>query len=230
MGNDAGAHITTGERNFCLGINSGVSINTGSDNLLIGNLAGYLITTGRGNTLIGSSCAPGGAIPCDYNSAFGNVCMGALTTGYANSAFGYMTLGLLTSGDRNAAFGVEALYNVLVGNENSALGFAAGLACTLSNCVFIGNKAGQFETGGNVLYIDTLTRLNEADGRIKALVYGIFDAATANQHFTVNGHLGQLLSEIPIALNNAAAAIAGCLVGEFYRSNTDPSIVYVRTA
>jgi hypothetical protein len=228
MGNDAGAHITTGERNFCLGINSGVSINTGSDNILIGDLSGYLITTGHGNTFVGSDCAPGGASPCNFNSAFGNLCMGALTTGYANTAIGYLTLGLMTSGNRNVGCGTESLYAVVTGEENAALGFAAGQACTLSHSLFLGNKAGQFETAGQVLYIDTLSRINEADARVKALVYGIFDAVTANQRFRINGRLG--VTEVPHYDNDAAAAVGGLAIGEVYRTDADPPVLCIRVA
>jgi hypothetical protein len=55
--------------------------------------------------------------------------------------------------------------------------------------VFVGNAAGAHETGSNSLYIDNAPRASEADAKVKALVYGVFDAAVANQSLAVNGTL-----------------------------------------
>jgi hypothetical protein len=52
--------------------------------------------------------------------------------------------------------------------------------------VCIGYQAGYYETGTNKLFIDNQSRASEADGRVKALVYGVFDATVANQSITFN--------------------------------------------
>ena len=39
-----------------------------------------------------------------------------------------------------------------------------------------------------------------------------------------------LLSEVPAAANNAGAQAAGLGVGDFYRTNADPSVVCIRSA
>ena len=203
---------TDGSWNIAIGV-SALDANIGGDsNIAIGWEAVSANTTGSGNVGIGENALRRN-ITGNTNVAVGDEAMQVNTAGDNNTGVGCWVLGLCT-GSRNTAFGREALYSVVAASGNVAIGYNAGF----------------FETGSNKLFIDNTSRTNEADARIKALVYGIFDAATASQHFTVNGHLGQLLSEIPIAVNNAAAAVAGCLVGEFYRSNADPSIVYVRTA
>lgn len=51
----------------------------------------------------------------------------------------------------------------------------------------MGHQAGYYETGNNKLFIDNAARASEADARIKALIYGVFDAATANQSLRING-------------------------------------------
>jgi hypothetical protein len=58
-----------------------------------------------------------------------------------------------------------------------------------SGNVGIGALAGYYETGSNKLFIDNAPRASEADARVKALIYGVFDAAVANQFLTINGNL-----------------------------------------
>lgn len=53
----------------------------------------------------------------------------------------------------------------------------------------IGYQAGYYETGSNKLFIDNANRTSEANARVTALVYGIFNAAVASQSLLVNGEL-----------------------------------------
>jgi hypothetical protein len=56
--------------------------------------------------------------------------------------------------------------------------------------VFLGAWAGFYETGDNKLFVDNQARIDEADTRLKSLMYGIFDALVVNQRLTVNAKLG----------------------------------------
>ena len=198
ISNDALANCTTGSNNIGIGLNSLVGLTTGRGNVALGNLA----------------MLSGGAIPFDYNTAIGFCCMQDITTGYANTAIGYMAAHTITIGDRNVALGAEALYSILTGSNNVAVGFCAGKGATGNRNVFLGSVAGEFETGNDKLIIDSNSRLNEADQRIKALLYGIFDAASANQRLRINGRLG--VTHLPNYANNAAAVAGGLVSGELY--------------
>ena len=52
--------------------------------------------------------------------------------------------------------------------------------------MFIGHYAGKYETGSSKLFIDNSSRTNEADGRVKALIYGEFNATALSQQITFN--------------------------------------------
>jgi hypothetical protein len=124
------------------------------------------------------------------NNTMGNGGVGLSYLGTANIAIGDEALNSLTQGYYNLAIGPYALYTSTLGLHNVAIGDHA-LYSSLSGagCVAIGYNAGYWETGSDKLFIDNAARTNEADGRAKALVYGIFDSLTDNQYFTVNGHL-----------------------------------------
>jgi hypothetical protein len=86
------------------------------------------------------------------------------------------------------AVGWGALYGS-AGQEtyaSTALGYSAGYAGG-STGVFLGAFAGYYETAANKLFIDNSARDSESDARVKALVYGIFDAAVNNQSIRING-------------------------------------------
>ena len=133
--------------------------------------------------------------------------------------------GKVTTGNYNNFIGYRAGYNNTAGTLNTSIGAYAGFQnSTGSHNTFIGTLAGRYETGSNKLFIDNQARANEADGRIKALIYGIFDAATANQRLRINGRLG--VTEIPEYADNAAAVTGGLSVGEFYRTGDVLKIVH----
>ena len=123
------------------------------------------------------------------DAAFGFKALYANSSGECNSAFGFMALYNNTIGSKNSAFGDEALYTNISGSYNSAFGFMALYNSTGDDNVALGSEAGYYETGSNKLFIDNARRASEADGRLKALIYGVFAVAPANQYLTINGNL-----------------------------------------
>lgn len=72
--------------------------------------------------------------------------------------------------------------------KNVCVGTRSGNAIVAgSSNVFLGYNSGYYETGSNTLMIDNAPRTNAADARIKALIYGGFDASPINQYVTING-------------------------------------------
>jgi len=140
-----------------------------SANVVIGYLSGESITSGSTNTLMGQ--AAGEFISTgSYNIGFGGAALSGVQTGVANIGIGYNTLSLNVAGNYNVAIGHNAMVNN-TGSGSVALGFNAGF----------------WETQSNTLFIDNAARIDQADGRIKALIYGIFDAQPYLQRLTING-------------------------------------------
>jgi len=128
--------------------------------------------------------------------------------GYNNTGMGLATLYSNTTGYKNVAVGTYTLYSNTEGHWNTGIGHFAGYSLITGNSnVFLGYQAGYYETGSSKLFIDNTPRASEADGRIKALIYGIFAAAPANQKLTINGLLNQSVSKTPA--NAAATGTAG---------------------
>jgi hypothetical protein len=141
-------------------------------NTKLGYNAGTFISTGALNFL--------GGYTAGYSITTGseNVMIG-YNAGYWSSGGNYCTLlgplaGYHNGGDYNVALGYKA------GNTNSSG----------NNNVYLGAYAGYYETGSSKLFIDNAQRASEADGRVKALVYGNFDASPVNQFVQINGFLG----------------------------------------
>ena len=219
---------------------------SGPSNSAFGVTALALCTTGALNSAFGSWCLHDLVDGVD-NSAFGFYAGKEITSGTDNTLVGFQAGYKLTTPSGNVAIGASALHSCTVFGDNVAVGrysllncdgsgnVAVGTATLFASTtgvgnVAIGNTAGRYETGDNKLFIDNTARANEADGRIKALIYGIFAAATANQWLRINGHFGILLAEVPAGANNAAAQAAGLAVGDFYRTNADPSVLCIRSA
>ena len=92
-------------------------------------------------------------------------------------------------GAGNLRAGEDAGFSLTTGSNNTMLGARTGYAITTADGgIYLGSDAGYYETAANKLFIDNAQRASEADGRVKALIYGIFAAATANQYLTVNGN------------------------------------------
>jgi len=175
MGRWAGKGNTSGSNNVMMGQYSGYQNTTGSTNTFIGYYSGQANTTGASNVAMGGSAGSYNQTG-NYNTLIGN---GA---GYDVAANSY---------SNNTFIGYQTGYSTTTGGNNFFGGYQAGFTnATGTNNVFLGYQAGYYETGSNKLFIDNVKRASEADGRTKALVYGVFDAATANQSLTVNGNFG----------------------------------------
>lgn len=108
-----------------------------------------------------------------------------------------------TSTSYSVGVGYGALTNALSCSGVVAIGnYAFHSQETGNNSVALGPNAGYYETASDKLFIDNATRASESDGRVKALVYGVFNSATASQYLTVNGNLRGLES-----VSNSAADI-----------------------
>lgn len=156
------------------------------------------------NTAMGISAL--NANTSGYNNvAFGASSLLSSSTGIENAAFGVNSMELSTSGSENVAIGSQALYNNAAGHQNTALGYMAGFGDFSSNStgnVFLGYKAGYFETGSNKLYIDN-------SDTYAPLIYGDFDTdiitingdINVNDNFIVNSSTIQARKDIVLSDN-----------------------------
>jgi len=221
VGQNAGAANTTGYRNIFLGYNSGLVNTIGHRNIFLGYEAGQDNTAGIGNAMIGYQSGFTN-IDGNYNSFFGYNAGYKNTEGSNNVFIGTFTGFDHDSGTQNVFLGDYAGGNDVDGNKNVLVGYRAGyIGSSCDSSVFIGYQAGYYETGDNKLFIDNVKRTNEADGRIKALIYGVFDAATANQKVTINGLFN--LSESKTPASASATGVKGDIAW-------DASYIYICTA
>jgi len=189
IGNTAGRNTTTGSSNTALGGYALAVNTTGYGNLAVGTSALTANTTGFYNAAFGPNALSSNSTG-DSNTATGYRALTANTTGYRNTATGDYALRYNTTGYLNTAIGDYVMAGNTTGDYNTAVGSGAlNTNSTGSSNVALGYLAGYYETGSNKLFIDNTNRSSEADGRVKALIYGIFDAAVANQYLTVNGQL-----------------------------------------
>lgn len=178
----------------------GTSALTGTLTTLAGNVAvGYeaikIATSGTGSTAVGyrALVALTGA---QGNTAIGYEALKTVISSGNNTAVGYQTL-TLTTGASNTAIGYLAGGTLSTGATNTALGSRAlGNNATGSGCVAIGFFAGRYETASDAFYVDNQDRTNTAGDKAKALCYGVFAAAAANQ--TIRFNVGRFqISNIP---------------------------------
>ncbi len=178
-----------GTSNIAIGEDSLYSNIDGGSNVAIGDGSLVENTSGSSNIAIGQYTLQGNTVG-NYNIALGEYSLIDNTEGENNIGIGSGSLLRNLTGNRNVAVGVDSLMNNETGDNNVAIGQEAGFSNeTGSSNVFLGYQAGYYETGSNKLFIDNVRRSSEADARTKALMYGIFDAAVANQSLTVNGAL-----------------------------------------
>jgi hypothetical protein len=188
VGNGPGFYNTTGGSNVGIGYLALYRVTTGATNLAMGSQALVRLTTGSNNVAIGSN-ALGYITTATQNIGIG---VNALSASHAsnNSAIGYNSMVNNLWGTLNVAIGVSSLASNTNGDNNTAIGCSALYSQTTgTGNVGIGYQAGYYETGSSKLFIDNAKRASEADARTKALIYGIFDAAVANQYLYVNGSL-----------------------------------------
>lgn len=185
LGYQAG-RANTGSRNTFLGNTSGVTNTSGIQNVFVGMAAGATNTISSNSTFVGYQA--GGAANADSQVALGYFALGnGGSTGVNTVAIGAGSLYANTSGEHNTGLGTNSGVSNTSGAYNSYFGYSAGFTNTTgSRNVMVGYKAGYFETGSDALYIDNAQRTDLADGKLKALIYGKFDALTANQQLLLN--------------------------------------------
>jgi len=174
--------------NSAIGVDALLSNLTGDENTAIGYKALESNYSGYYNTVLGSNALKANTSG-NKNIAIGFATLGRSTKGEENTGVGNTVLAWNSTGRENTAIGSWAMYYNETGNNNTAVGSYAGRnnKTGVSN-IFIGSHAGYYETGSNKLIIDNQGRANESDARVKALVYGVFNASTANQSLTINGN------------------------------------------
>lgn len=182
-GHSAGNATTTGSSNTYYGFSSGNLTTTQSDNTFLGggvnstsNACVYigrnsgLNSTGTNNVCVGVSTFSGGlssntvAIGTramsatstgDFNIAIGNNAMSGNTSGSLNVVIGGNANEGNTTGSNNVFIGVLSANNNKTGSNNVCIGNTSSQALrNFTGCVFLGNQAGNAETGNNKLYID----------------------------------------------------------------------------
>ena len=154
---------------FAVGVTAGEANTTGECNFFFGNGAGALNTTGTENLYLGNGAGKNGQ-GCSRNCF-----IGGYRPGYSNT------------GNYNIGIGSESIYQKTSGDENTCVGWRTGYNMgTSAGNVFLGSRCGFYETGSNKLMIDNVTRANEADGRIKALIYGEFNSTVSSQILRFN--------------------------------------------
>jgi hypothetical protein len=181
---------TSGIGNTASGDSALYSNTTGNYNSANGLYALFLNTTGIRNTANGTNALLNNTTGGD-NTGIGVGALGNNMTGNNNTANGSWALVSNTAGHGNTSNGTNALHSNTAGSYNTAVGIAAGYTNTTGNFnIFLGSSAGYYETGSNKLFIDNQSRANESDARLKALIYGVFNADPANQVLTINGNVG----------------------------------------
>ena len=162
----------------------------GSGNLFIGTNSGSSLANGTGgNAGIGTNTLA--VLTSGINNfAVGTNTLIALTTGGANTAIGAYSLTGLTTGSNNVGIGNAALLTITTGGTNTAVGEEAGriTATDSTGNVFIGYKAGYYETGSNKLYIsnsNTMSPLILGDFNANALTFnGMVNITTVVTNLT----------------------------------------------
>ena len=178
-------------------------VTTGNSNTGFGSGVLSANVTGTANTGVGNYALRNATN--SFNTAIGEASSQNLVGGNSNTSIGEYSLRNNTAGSWNLAAGrsaasvMQGSYSVILGaaaatnataDGNTIIGYNSGLFLTTGTYnVFIGHQSAYYETGSRTLIIDTFPRASEADGRVKSLVYGIFDAAVANQRLTVNASL-----------------------------------------
>jgi hypothetical protein len=193
IGYEAWAHATTAYHSLAIGTKALRDCTTGYDNTAVGVNAMLFLTTGNSNVAIGTDALYAG------------------TDAINNVAVGVGALHDCVSGDNNIAVGEYALYNVANGSNNVAIGASAFRSLANSGSgIAIGYNAGYYETENNTLYIDNAPRASMSDGHAKALIYGQFEAAVANQVLQFNalymGFFGHSYAVQPSHITDATNA------------------------
>jgi len=196
------------------------------NNTFVGFNAGTLTATSENNVAVGSSAL--GSLGAGFQSvAIGNSALQSIVDSGGCVAVGYLAQLSTTAGD-NTSVGANTLQGNTTGASNTALGRNAGFTGNGSNNVYLGLEAGYFETGSAKLFIDNNKRANEADARVKALVYGIFDGSVANQRFSINANVGiagQATATSTLNISGLPVSSAGLVSGDVWNNSGVLNIV-----
>ena len=220
-----GGSITTGSLNVSVGYTALNALSSGAANMAIGAYAATLLTTQSHNVAMGYNSMQSSM--GNFNTALGS---GSFLngTGDNNACMGYQAMYGASSGSYNTIIGTQGLYTPGTAAQNVVIGFQAGGSCSGDNNVLVGLWAGYtcgtgnvmlgwrsgfYETGSNKLFIDNAQRASEADGRAKALIYGIFAAATTDQYLTINGYFF-----LPTIKSGANQGASGAAAGELWKT------------
>ena len=189
VGQNSGKDTTTGYGNTFLGYRSGYSNTTGYSNTFLGYWSGYNNTTGYNNAFLG--------IASGYENTTGyeNIFLGYYSghhndEGNRNTFLGCQSGFFNSNGKYNTANGYNSLYTNSTGFFNTAFGYRSLQNVIGSNNVALGSYAGYYETGSNAFYVNNQNRTDTTGDKTKSLIYGVFDAAVANQKLTINGDVG----------------------------------------
>lgn len=156
---------------FFLGLNAGANDDgTGLGNTGVGLSALYTNTSGQYNTATGFQALHNNTIG-GYNTAHGMSALLLNTIGIGNTAIGTAAFYSNTTGNYNTVAGSQADAHNETGSRNTIMGFEAGMgtsAHSKSGNIFIGYRAGYYETDSNKLYIQN-------SDTAFPLIYGEFD-------------------------------------------------------
>lgn len=156
FGQNAGKYVLSngGHSNAFFGEGAGQNVTTGYSNTCLGDGAGLLVSTATNNTIVGATAG--------YNWTGGSNTMIGAYSGYGG--------GRNSGGGHNIFLGYGTAYNHAVGDhyKNVLIGNNSGWSLDGDFNVFVGYKAGYYETGSSKLYIDCTDTSNP-------LIYGDFD-------------------------------------------------------
>ena len=139
LGNMSGNDDDGDNSNTAVGMYSMFKNTSGTYCSALGREALYYNTSGSGNAAFGSSSL-------HFN-----------TNGHSNVGIGTSSLYYNTAGDYNIGIGTSANYYNQEGNNNTIIGYQAGRGISSHNKsgnIFLGYRAGYYETGDNKLYIE----------------------------------------------------------------------------
>jgi len=177
-------HLVPNQNNASGGVMGGGNLymppTTTTEGIIYSNNSPAIYFTGTGNTTVGISSMP------------------LANAGQYSSNVGYGSLRNATNVSFSDAYGAFSAFNLIDG-QGEFLGYQSGFnAVHSTGNVFLGKQSGFYETGNNKLFIDNTLRASEADGRVKAMIYGIFDdspgASAQELHFNAKTYVNGTFS------------------------------------
>jgi hypothetical protein len=155
--------------NTFIGVNAGNLNQTGTDNVFLGRFAGYK-NNSWSNVFIG------------FEAGYENA------SGHANTYTGTSCGSNTSSASYNSFFGYGAGLKNETGGFNTYVGYYAGWGNISGQYnVFIGGRAGNTETGSNLLYIDNCSTGGDCD---QPLIFGNFSSGQLGGRFVrIDGKL-----------------------------------------